>query len=136
MRLEPLPLPGLFRLVPEPIADNRGFFARCFSRAVLQAAQLEVDFPEWSFSFNEKRGTLRGLHWQAAPNEECKLVQCTRGAIFDVVVDVRANSPTRGQWHEEELTAENRHIVYVPKGFAHGFLTLADHTELLYHISE
>jgi len=136
MRLEPLPLSGLFRLAPEPISDSRGFFARCFSRSVLQAAGLEVDFPEWSLSYNEKRGTLRGLHWQAPPHEECKLVQCIRGAIFDVVVDVRSNSPTRGRWHAEELTSENRHILYVPKGFAHGFQTLADRSELLYHISE
>jgi dTDP-4-dehydrorhamnose 3,5-epimerase len=135
MKLEALPL-GLFRLVPEFVHDVRGFFARCFSRSVLDATGLITDFPEWSLSYNARRGTLRGLHWQAAPYFEAKLVQCTRGAVFDVAVDIRSGSPTRGQWHAVELSAENRHALYIPKGFAHGFQTLTDDTELLYHISE
>src|SRR5262249_54670662 len=120
MKLEALPL-GLFRLVPEPIHDARGFFARCFSRSALDAAGLVTDLQEWSFSYNARRGTLRGLHWQAAPYFETKLVQCTRGAVFDVAVDIRGCSSTRGRWHAVELSAENRHILYIPKGFAHGF---------------
>jgi dTDP-4-dehydrorhamnose 3,5-epimerase len=135
MKLEALPL-GLFRLVPAPVYDARGFFARCFSRSALDAAGLVTDFPEWSLSYNARRGTLRGLHWQAAPHLEAKLVQCTRGAVFDVAVDIRSRSPTRGQWHAVELSAKNRHILYIPKGFAHGFQTLTDDAELLYHISE
>jgi dTDP-4-dehydrorhamnose 3,5-epimerase len=135
MKLEALPL-GLFRLVPELVHDARGFFARCFSRSALDAAGLVTDLPEWSLSYNARGGTLRGLHWQAAPYLEIKLVQCIRGAIFDVVVDIRSRSSTRGQWQAVELSAENRHILYIPKGFAHGFQTLTDDTELLYHISE
>jgi dTDP-4-dehydrorhamnose 3,5-epimerase len=135
MELEPLPL-GTFRLVPALVHDVRGFFARCYSRSELDAAGLVTDFPEWSLSYNARRGTLRGLHWQAAPYFEAKLVQCTRGAVFDVVVDIRGGSSTRGQWHAVELSAENRHILYIPKGFAHGFQTLTDDAEILYHISE
>ena len=135
MKLEALPL-GLFRLVPELVYDARGFFARCFSRSALDAAGLVTDLPEWSLSYNARRGTLRGLHWQAEPYFEAKLVQCTRGAVFDVAVDMRRQSSTRGQWHAVELSAENRHILYIPKGFAHGFQTLTDDTEILYHISE
>src|SRR5262245_41264191 len=135
MKLETLPL-GLFRLIPELVHDARGFFARCFSRSPLDRANLVTDFPEWSLSYNARRGTLRGLHWQAAPYFEAKLVQCTRGAVFDVAVDIRVGSSTRGQWYAVELSAENRHILYIPKGFAHGFQTLIDDTELFYHISE
>jgi dTDP-4-dehydrorhamnose 3,5-epimerase len=135
MKLEALPL-GLFRLVPELIYDARGSFARCFSRSALDAAGLITDFPEWSLSYNARRGTLRGLHWQAAPYFEAKLVQCIRGAVFDVAVDIRSRSSTRGQWHAVKLSAENRHILYIPKGFAHGFQTLTDDAELLYHVSE
>jgi dTDP-4-dehydrorhamnose 3,5-epimerase len=134
MRIEPLSF-GLFRLTPEPIADNRGLFARSFSRRQLSDAGLVTDFPEWSLSFNRKRGTLRGLHWQAAPHGETKLVQCVRGAIFDVAVDVRPESPSRGRWRALELTAENREIIYIPPGFAHGFQTLTDEAEVYYHIS-
>jgi dTDP-4-dehydrorhamnose 3,5-epimerase len=136
MILEALPLEGLFKLTPEPQWDKRGFFARCFSRDSLAAAGLVTDLPEWSLSYNLRRGTLRGLHWQAAPYLEAKLVQCIRGAVFDVVVDMRHGSPTRGRWHAIVLSAENRHLLYVPKGFAHGYQTLADDSELLYHISE
>jgi dTDP-4-dehydrorhamnose 3,5-epimerase len=136
MRLEALPLEGLYRLVPEPAWDDRGFFARCFSRSALDAAGLIADLPEWSLSYNARRGTLRGLHWQAEPYLEAKLVQCIRGAVFDVAVDMRPGSATRGRWQAVELSAENRHILYISKGFAHGFQTLTDEAELLYHISE
>lgn len=136
MRLQPLGLDGLFLIEPEPIPDTRGFFARCFSADILRAAGLVADFPEWSLSYNQKRGTLRGLHWQAEPYAETKLVQCIRGAIFDVAVDVRPNSPTRGRWIGLELSAENRNLFYIPAGFAHGFQTLTDDAEVYYHISE
>lgn len=136
MKIEPLPLPGVFLLIPEPIADERGFFARSFSRDALREIGLDTDFPEWSTSFNRRRGTLRGLHLQAAPKAETKLVRCVQGAIFDVAVDLRPESSTLGQNVSVELSAENRRILYIPKGFAHGFQTLTDNTELHYHISE
>lgn len=136
MRLRPLGLEGLFVIEPEPIEDNRGFFARCFSAGVFKSAGLVSDFPEWSLSYNKRRNTLRGLHWQAEPHAETKLVQCVRGAIFDVAVDVRPGSPTRGRWVGIELSAENRNIYYISAGFAHGFQTLTDDTEIYYHISE
>lgn len=136
MRLQPLELEGLYLIRPEPIADARGFFARCFSADALRSQGLVTDFPEWSLSFNARKGTLRGLHWQAEPYSETKLVQCIRGSLFDVVVDVRAGSPTQGRWLSVELTGDNRNILYIPAGFAHGFQTLADDTELYYHISE
>ena len=135
MKLEPLPLTGLFLLTPEPIADNRGFFARTFSRDALAAKGLCADYPEWSISYNARQGTLRGLHWQAAPSLEVKLVQCIRGAVFDVAVDVRPDSTTRGRWQAVELSADNRQSVYIPAGFAHGFQTLSDDSEIMYHIS-
>jgi dTDP-4-dehydrorhamnose 3,5-epimerase len=135
MRLQPLELGGLYLIEPEPIADTRGFFARCFSAAALRSAGLVTEFPEWSVSYNKKRGTLRGLHWQAEPHAETKLVQCVRGAIFDVAVDLRPGSPTRWRWLGFELTAENRRLFYIPAGFAHGFQTLTDDTEVYYHIS-
>lgn len=136
MILDALPLAGLFRLQPEPIADERGFFARTFSRDQLAAAGLKTDFPEWSVSFNKAKGTLRGLHWQAAPHLETKIVTCVRGAIFDVAVDMRPGSPTQGRWHALELSQENRLGFYIPDGFAHGFQTLSDDSEVMYHISE
>ena len=136
MRLRPLALEGLFVIEPEPIADSRGFFARCFSADAMKAAGLICDFPEWSLSYNKRRGTLRGLHWQAAPYAETKLVQCIRGAIFDVAIDIRPDSPTRGHWTGLELSADNRNLFYIPAGFAHGFQTLTDHAEVYYHISE
>ena len=136
MILEALPLEGLFRVRPEPLWDTRGFFARCFDRNTFAAAGLVTDLPECSLAYNTKRGTLRGLHWQASPYLEAKLVQCTRGAVYDVVVDLRPESSSWGHWHAVELSADTRHLLYVPKGFAHGYQTLTDNSELLYHISE
>ena len=135
MILEPLALNEVWCLIPEPSWDDRGFFARCFSRDMLAAHGLCTDFPEWSLSYNAHRGTLRGLHWQAAPHIEVKLVQCVRGAVVDVAVDMRAGSPSFGRWVALELSAENRKMAYIPAGFAHGFQTLTDDAELLYHIS-
>lgn len=136
MRLEALELADAYLLVPEPVEDKRGFFARSFSAERLAAAGLETQFPEWSLSYNRKRGTLRGLHWQADPHVETKLVQCVSGAVFDVIVDMRPGSKAYGRWQGLPLNAENRHILYVPAGFAHGFQTLTDGAELYYHISE
>ena len=104
--------------------DERGFFARCFSAEEFAARGLPAAMPQCSVSFNARKGTLRGMHFQAAPHAEDKLVRCTAGAIFDVIVDLRPESPTRRRWFGVELTAANRRSLFVPKGFAHGFITL------------
>jgi dTDP-4-dehydrorhamnose 3,5-epimerase len=118
-----------------PLTDDRGFFARRFCAEAFRRHELEFDFVQRSLSFNLRRGTLRGLHFQAPPVWETKIVRCTRGAAFDVIVDLRAGSPTYSRWHGEELSAANRLMVYVPKGFAHGFQTLMDDTEIDYEIT-
>jgi dTDP-4-dehydrorhamnose 3,5-epimerase len=130
------PLAGAFVVELEPIADERGMFARSFCQQEFRARGLDPAVAQCNVSYNAKRGTLRGLHYQAAPHEEAKLVRCTRGAIWDVIVDLRAGSATRLRWHAVELTQDNRRALYVPKGFAHGFQTLADGAEVLYQMSE
>jgi dTDP-4-dehydrorhamnose 3,5-epimerase len=115
--------------------DDRGFFARTWCRDEFAAAGIPTDWVQCNVSFNRRAGTLRGMHWQAAPHEEAKLVRCTAGAAYDVVLDVRAGSPTRGNWVAIELTAANHRAVFIPGGFAHGFQTLADGTEMFYHMS-
>jgi dTDP-4-dehydrorhamnose 3,5-epimerase len=129
------PLGGAFLIELELERDERGFFARSWSRAEFTRRGLDDEFSECAISFNHRRGTLRGLHYQVAPFEETKLVRCTAGAIYDVVVDLRRDSPTRRQWAAFELSAENRHMLYVPKGFAHGFQTLVDGTEVCYQLT-
>lgn len=116
--------------------DERGFFSRLFCADTFLEQGLWTDYPQWSASFNRRRGTLRGLHFQAPPHEEIKLVSCTRGAVFDVAVDVRPGSRSRGKWVGVELSADNRSTFYIPAGFAHGFQTLSDDAEVRYHISE
>jgi dTDP-4-dehydrorhamnose 3,5-epimerase len=120
----------------EPREDERGFFARTWCRQELAAHGLDIELAQESLSFNRHRGTLRGLHFQRSPHEETKIVRCTRGAIFDVIVDLRPRSPTYLRWQGFELTAENRRAIYIPKGFAHGFQSLTDDTEIAYQISE
>ena len=115
--------------------DERGFFARTWCRQELAAHGLDTEIAQESLSFNRHRGTLRGLHFQRPPHDETKIVRCTRGAIFDVIVDLRPHSPTFRRWQGFELTGENRRALYLPKGFAHGFQTLADHAEIAYQIS-
>lgn len=135
MRIDAAPLAGVHLITLEPIEDERGFFARAVDADAFAAKDLNADFAQCSISFNRRKGTLRGLHYQAPPHPEAKLVRCTRGAVFDVVVDVRAGSPTFGRWWGVELSAENRLAIYVPEGFAHGFQTLVDESELFYQIS-
>jgi dTDP-4-dehydrorhamnose 3,5-epimerase len=130
------PLAGAFLIALDPHEDERGSFARSFCRREFEAHGLSPVVSQCNISRNRKKGTLRGMHFQAAPHEEAKLVRCTRGAIWDVIVDLRAGSPTRWRWHAAELNAENRLAFYVPEGFAHGFQTLADDTEVLYQMSE
>jgi dTDP-4-dehydrorhamnose 3,5-epimerase len=135
MRISETALAGAYLIEIQPLADARGFFARTFSRDAFLAAGLPSEFVQASVSYNIRRGTLRGMHYQASPHEEPKLVRCTRGAIHDVIVDLRPASPSHRRWIAVELSAENRRTLYVPPGFAHGFQTLADDTEILYQMA-
>lgn len=118
------------------MADERGFFARTYCQHEFAQQGLVANFVQCNLSYNSKRGTLRGMHHQSAPYAEVKLVRCTQGSIYDVIVDLRRESPSLGQWLGMELTAQNRHALYVPEGFAHGFITLEDNCEVLYQMSE
>jgi len=129
-------LKGAFIIEPERMKDERGFFARTWCKREFEAHGLNSNLVQCNISFNKKRGTLRGMHYQVPPHEEAKLVRCTMGAIYDVIIDLRPDSQTFKQWISVELTAENRKMIYVPEGFAHGFLTLEDNTEVFYQMSE
>jgi dTDP-4-dehydrorhamnose 3,5-epimerase len=128
-------LPEVFLIEVERIQDARGFFARTWCAEEFREHGLDPDLAQCSISFNRYRGTLRGMHYQAAPGAETKVVRCTRGRLYDVVLDLRSDSPTFRKWYATELSADNRRMLYIPKGVAHGFLTLADATEVLYQIS-
>jgi len=136
MMFKELALGGAFRIEPERIEDQRGFFARAWCQREFAAHGLNTAVAQCSLSFNKQRGTLRGMHYQEAPCREGKLVRCTRGAVYDVIIDLRPGSPTLGHYVAEMLTADNHGILYVPEGFAHGFMTLEDDTEVAYQISE
>ena len=128
-------LPGAFLIELEPAQDERGFFAQTWNRTAFVEKGLDVELSECAISFNRRRGTLRGLHYQVAPFEETKLVRCSAGAIYDVIVDLRSQSATYRRWAGFELTAENRRMLFVPKGFAHGFQSLMDSTEVCYQLT-
>lgn len=136
MRFVETPLPGVWRVALERREDERGFFARAFDPAAFAARGLDAALSQLNVSHNSRKGTLRGLHYQAAPHEESKLVRCVRGSIHDVVVDARPGSPTRGRWTSAVLAAESREALFVPKGFAHGFLTLEDDVEVHYLMTD
>jgi dTDP-4-dehydrorhamnose 3,5-epimerase len=129
------PLPGAFLIDMAPLADERGFFARAYCAEEFAARGLACEWPQCSVSFNTCKGTLRGLHHQRAPHEEHKLVRCTAGALFDVIVDIRPKSPSYRRWFGTQLTAKNHRSLFIPPGFAHGFITLSDDTEVYYMIS-
>lgn len=129
-------LKGAFVIDPEPVKDDRGLFARMWCQQEFAAQGLSATWVQSSISFNSRKGTLRGMHYQAAPYEEVKLVRCTMGTIYDVIVDLRPNSATYAQHVGVTLSAENRRALYIPKQFAHGFLTLDDKSEVSYHMSE
>ena len=129
-------LPGVIEIYLEPNCDERGFFARTWCRKEFESHGLNPSLVQCSISFNAKKGTLRGVHLQAAPYGEAKTVRCTNGAIYDVVLDLRPESQTFRNWIGVTLSASNRHTLYIPEGCAHGFLTLEDNTEVFYQMSE
>lgn len=131
-------LRGAFVIEPEHHADERGYFARTYCRREFERHGLNPDVVQASLSYNAKRGTVRGMHYQQPPHEEAKLIRCVRGALYDVAIDLRPDSPTCGQWAAVELRAQAgspSRMFYIPEGFAHGFQTLEDHTEILYQMS-
>lgn len=127
---------GSFIIEIERFADQRGFFARGWCKREFESQGLVSHLVQANISSNKKRGTLRGMHYQIAPFEETKVVRCTRGSVYDVIIDLRPDSSRYKQWLGVELTADNRRMLYVPKGFAHGYQTLEDNTEVFYHVSE
>lgn len=129
-------LKGAFIIEPEKKEDERGFFARTWDHREFEARGLDPQLAQCSVSYNRRKGTLRGMHYQAAPHEEAKLVRCVRGAIYDAIIDLRPDSSTFKRWMAVELTTHNMRTLYVPKGFAHGFQSLQDDTEVFYQISE
>jgi dTDP-4-dehydrorhamnose 3,5-epimerase len=135
MRFVASPLPGAFVIEPDRHEDERGYFARCWCREEFAARGLADHWAQCGTAFNRWAGTLRGLHYQAAPFAEAKLVRCTRGALYDVIVDLRPDSPAHARWAAVELSAANGRLLYVPEGFAHGYQTLEDDTEVFYQFS-
>jgi len=129
-------LKGVFEIHIEPNTDDRGFFARSWCQKEFEDHGLNPRLVQCNISRNARKGTLRGMHYQAEPNPEAKLVRCTAGSIYDVALDIRPNSPTFGQWFGTVLTAENHHMLFIPNGCAHGLLTLEDNTEIFYQMSE
>jgi len=133
---EPTDLQGAFVIHLQRLVDDRGSFARTFCKKEFQAHGLLGDFVQCNASFNKTRGTLRGMHYQTTPHQEVKLIRCTRGAIYDVIIDLVPTSATYLQWTSLELTPDNGKMLYVPEHFAHGYQTLSDDTEVFYQVSE
>ncbi len=136
MRFQPLALDGLWLVRPDRLDDDRGYFVRTFCEDEFAAHGLPTRFPQSNASFNAASGTLRGLHWQDEPFPEGKLVRCVRGALVDVAVDIRPHSATRGRWVSATLSAANGDALFIPAGFAHGFQTVEDETEIAYQMTE
>jgi dTDP-4-dehydrorhamnose 3,5-epimerase len=135
MKFHETKLPGVFEICIEPMTDERGFFARSWCEREFKAHGLNPSVVQCNISFNTRKGTMRGVHYQVAPYAETKLVRCTRGAIYDVIVDLRRDSPTFKQWTAIVLTPDKRNMAYVPDDCAHGFLTLEDDTEVFYQMA-
>ena len=136
MHFIPIDLEGAYLIEPEVISDERGFFSRTYCQNEFSSRGINSKIVQCNISYNKLRGTLRGMHFQKAPHSEAKLIRCTQGRIYDVIIDLRSNSKTFSKWFGVELTAENRIALYVPEGFAHGFITLKDDTEVLYQMTE
>jgi dTDP-4-dehydrorhamnose 3,5-epimerase len=129
-------LPGAFIIDVQCLEDDRGFFGRSFCRHEFAGRGLNPEVAQCNISFTREAGTLRGMHYQAAPHAEAKLIRCVRGSVYDVIIDLRRESPTFKQWIAQELSENNGRMLYVPEGFAHGFQTLMDNTEIFYQMSE
>ena len=136
MKFHPTSLPGLWLIDLERREDERGFLARSFCEHEFAALGLNTRWPQCNLTLTKLRGAIRGMHFQAAPKPEIKLIRCAAGKIFDVVLDVRRDSPTFGKWEGFELSAQNHRQLYVPSGFAHGFQCLDDNSEVFYQMSE
>lgn len=136
MKFQKTKIKGLYIIEPELKIDERGGFRRIFCQKEFSKIGIEFKIVQVNQSFNQKRGTLRGMHFQKEPKAEDKIVQCLRGAIYDVALDLRRGSPSFGQWIAEELDEKNKKMIYIPKGFAHGFQTLTNNCEILYFMSE
>jgi dTDP-4-dehydrorhamnose 3,5-epimerase len=136
VKFTPAEIPGVWLIELEPREDERGFLARTYCAKEFAAHGLHTFWPQCNLSLTKSRGTIRGMHWQAEPKPEIKLVRCAVGAIFDVLVDVRRSSPTFGRWRSFELSSENRRMLYVPAGIAHGFQCLRKNSEVFYQMSE
>ena len=136
MTFEEIELKGAFVVGLKKIEDNRGFFARAWCQKEFADAGLNPNLVQINLAVSQKAGTLRGMHFQEAPHAEAKLIRCTRGRIFDVMIDLRPESPTHRKWFGLELSAENHRMLYIPEGFAHGYLTLTDDAEMLYQTSQ
>lgn len=136
MRFTETKLKGAYIIEVDEISDSRGFFGRLWCKEEMDAMGLNSELAQSNVSLSKKKGTVRGMHFQLSPYPETKLVRCTRGAVYDVIVDLRRESPTFLQWIGVELTAENRRMIYVPEHFAHGFITLEDNSEVYYLVTE
>lgn len=136
VRFNETPIPGAYLVEIEPLADERGFFARSWCRDEFARHGLNAKLAQCDISYNKKRGTLRGMHCQVAPFPEAKLVRCTMGSIYDVILDLRRDSSTFGRWQAFELSAANHRMLYIPEGVAHGFQTLENDSEVFYQMSE
>jgi len=136
MKIEETALPGVAVITPARFGDHRGFFSESWNRARMAEAGIDIDFVQDNHSLSAKAGTVRGLHFQAPPHAQAKLVRCGRGRLFDVAVDIRRGSPTYGQWVGTELSFENGRQMLVPEGFLHGFATLEPETEIIYKCSD
>lgn len=136
MRFAETSLKDAYVIEIDRITDERGFFSRSWCKKEFSDMGLNSDLVQCNISYNERKGTLRGMHYQLSPYEETKIVRCTRGAIYDVIVDIRPASPTYLRWYGVELTESNDKMLYIPKGFAHGFQTLVDKTEVFYQMSD
>ena len=136
MRFNTTTIPGVWQIEPERHVDQRGFFARTWCEREFADHGLPTHFVQCNVSYNEQRGTLRGMHYQAAPHGEGKLIRCTRGAIYDVALDVRPDSPTFSHWFAVELDEHTRDMLYIPPGVAHGFQALTDAAEVFYQMTE
>jgi dTDP-4-dehydrorhamnose 3,5-epimerase len=136
MIFTPAPLKGCYIIEVEPMGDNRGWFARTYCKKEFVQIGHEKEWVQLNHSFTSQKGTTRGMHYQLPPYTEIKMVRCIAGAVYDVVVDIRKDSPTFLQWFGAEISAENKKMMYIPTGFAHGFQAITDNCELIYHHSE